>query len=154
MTAQLMSQRAGHRSRPSTPFPIVERESLLERLTVAVSEVALTLVSAPAGYGKTVLVSDWVGRRDPRRSAAWLTLTQRDDDPGVFWRHVRLALAVTGTLAVEPLRPTGAADVDVLAEQLLQVAVPVVLVLDAVDRLRDRLVFEQLAGLLDQAGDR
>ena len=42
----------------------------------------LTLVSAPAGFGKTTLVSDWVAACG--RQAAWLSLDAGDSDPGRF----------------------------------------------------------------------
>ena len=45
-------------------------------------EKPLTLVSAPAGYGKSTLISEWVGSLD--RPSAWLTLDQYDNDLGMF----------------------------------------------------------------------
>ena len=50
----------------------------------------LVLVCAPAGFGKTALLADWVRRG--RRPAAWLSLDQGDNDPARFWRHVIAAL--------------------------------------------------------------
>jgi LuxR family transcriptional regulator, maltose regulon positive regulatory protein len=51
---------------------------------------ALTLVSAPAGFGKTTLVADWFAGE---RTTAWLSLDARDDDPEQFWTYVLAALA-------------------------------------------------------------
>jgi LuxR family transcriptional regulator, maltose regulon positive regulatory protein len=51
---------------------------------------ALTLVSAPAGFGKTTLVADWYAGE---RTTAWLSLDARDDDPEQFWTYVLAALA-------------------------------------------------------------
>ena len=51
---------------------------------------ALTLVSAPAGFGKTTLVADWFAAE---RTTAWLSLDERDDDPEQFWTYVLAALA-------------------------------------------------------------
>jgi LuxR family maltose regulon positive regulatory protein len=51
---------------------------------------ALTLVSAPAGFGKTTLVADWFARE---ATTAWLSLDARDDDPEQFWTYVLAALA-------------------------------------------------------------
>ncbi len=42
-------------------------------------------VCAPAGYGKTILLADWVRRI--RFPAAWLSLDAGDSDPARFWRH-------------------------------------------------------------------
>jgi LuxR family maltose regulon positive regulatory protein len=62
----------------------------LDRLSHA-SEVPFTVVTAPAGYGKTTMLAYWARRPDV--SAAWVTLDARDNDPVVFWSHVAAALA-------------------------------------------------------------
>ncbi|MBK8931007.1 MAG: AAA family ATPase [Chloroflexi bacterium] len=50
----------------------------------------LTLISAPAGFGKTTLAMDWV--RQQAAPAAWLTLDEQDNDPILFWRYLIAAL--------------------------------------------------------------
>ncbi len=50
---------------------------------------ALTLVSAPAGFGKTTLVAEWLADRP---ATAWLSLDPRDDEPVRFWTYVVAAL--------------------------------------------------------------
>ncbi len=55
-------------------------------------QARLLLVCAPAGYGKTTLVGQWV-RRDPERAVAWIQLTDGDDSPAAFWA------ALTGAIA-------------------------------------------------------
>jgi LuxR family maltose regulon positive regulatory protein len=65
------------------------RPRLLERLDEAPA-AELVLVCAPAGFGKTALLSDWA--RSVRRPVAWLSLDQGDNDPARFWRHVAAAL--------------------------------------------------------------
>src|SRR5262245_8551761 len=71
---------------PRTACDVVERQQLLRRLSRYVDQVPLTLICAPAGTGKTVLAADWANRRANRgASVAWLTLTERDNQPGVFW---------------------------------------------------------------------
>ena len=50
----------------------------------------LVLVCAPAGFGKTALLADWVRSGD--RRVAWLSLDAADNDPARFWRHVVAAL--------------------------------------------------------------
>lgn len=53
----------------------------------------VTLVSAPAGFGKTTLLAEWLAEAAPDgRSVAWLSLDQSDDDPRSFWSHVVAAL--------------------------------------------------------------
>ena len=63
------------------------------RLAVALGEGLarrLTLVCAPAGSGKTVMLADWA--RSAGRPVAWLSLDAADNDPVRFWRHVVAAL--------------------------------------------------------------
>ena len=50
----------------------------------------LTLVCAPAGFGKSALLADWARRG--RRPVGWLSLDEADNDPARFWRHVVAAL--------------------------------------------------------------
>jgi LuxR family maltose regulon positive regulatory protein len=74
---------------PRTRPGFVVRPRLADRLAQAQGG-ELTLVCAPAGFGKTALLADWA-RRDPRR-VAWLSLDAADNDPSRFWRHVAAAL--------------------------------------------------------------
>ena len=50
----------------------------------------MTLISAPAGFGKTTLVSEWVA--DCERPAAWLSLDEGDNDPARFLAYLIAAL--------------------------------------------------------------
>jgi LuxR family transcriptional regulator, maltose regulon positive regulatory protein len=67
----------------------LSRERLAERLAEGTAR-ELTLVCAPAGFGKTSLVGDWA-RRSPQPTA-WLSLDEGDNDPARFWRYVAVAL--------------------------------------------------------------
>ncbi|WP_024285505.1 LuxR C-terminal-related transcriptional regulator [Cellulomonas sp. KRMCY2] len=70
----------------------VARPRLSERLSRG-WESTLTLVSAPAGFGKTTLLTQWLADLPADgRSVAWLSLDQRDDDPAVFWPYLVAAL--------------------------------------------------------------
>ena len=74
---------------------LVLRPRLSERLDrAAVSK--LVLVSAPAGFGKTTLLTEWLAARPAaladRRLAAWLSLDRGDNDPASFWAYVIAAL--------------------------------------------------------------
>ena len=51
----------------------------------------LTLVSAPAGFGKTTLLAEWVSAV-PTRPVAWVSLDQSDNDPAFFWTYLITAL--------------------------------------------------------------
>jgi LuxR family maltose regulon positive regulatory protein len=68
---------------------LVSRPELLERLERGRGR-PLTLVSAPAGYGKTTLVSRWLG--ECGLPAAWLSLDEHDADPTQFVGYVLAAL--------------------------------------------------------------
>jgi ATP/maltotriose-dependent transcriptional regulator MalT len=69
---------------------LVARPRLSERLDRG-GDAALTLVSAPAGFGKTTLLTEWLATAD-RRSTAWLSLDDRDNDPSTFWTYLIAAL--------------------------------------------------------------
>jgi len=80
------------------PWPrpdLVARPRLFARLDAGL-QGTLTLVCAPAGFGKTTLLADWLRRTG--RPAAWLGLDVGDNDPAVFLRYLVAALQ---TLAPE-----------------------------------------------------
>ena len=52
----------------------------------------LTLVSAPAGFGKTTLLSEWIHDNPLPTPTAWLSLEEADDDPRRFWEYFITAL--------------------------------------------------------------
>jgi LuxR family maltose regulon positive regulatory protein len=70
----------------------VARSRLYDRLEAGM-ESRLTVVSAPAGFGKTALLGAWraasVGEEQP---IGWLSLDESDDDPTRFWTHVIAAV--------------------------------------------------------------
>ncbi len=90
---------------PRPPRRFVSRPRLAERLDRA-RPGTVTLVCAPAGFGKSVLVADWCRRG--RRPVAWLSLDSGDNDPIRFWRHV----AATLDRARGGSGPSSRADVD------------------------------------------
>ncbi|TMC59571.1 MAG: LuxR family transcriptional regulator, partial [Chloroflexi bacterium] len=67
----------------------VARPRLLERLQAGVQR-KLTLLSAPAGFGKTTLLREWMGKY--LGPVAWLSLDAADNDPARFWRYFVAAL--------------------------------------------------------------
>lgn len=69
---------------------MVARPRLLTRLGVGVRG-RLTLISAPAGFGKTTLLAS-LAREDGNRAVAWLSLDAADSDPTAFWTGVVTAL--------------------------------------------------------------
>jgi LuxR family maltose regulon positive regulatory protein len=75
--------------RPSPMLGAVDREQLVQELRD--SGRPIISVTAPAGYGKTTLIAQWLGV-DPRPSA-WLSLGEDCNDPTVFMRYVAATLA-------------------------------------------------------------
>src|SRR5262245_20400035 len=112
---------------------VVHRRRLRNRLRGG-DQHSLTLVSAPAGFGKTTLLTEWFGD-EPR--TAWLSLDGRDNDPVLFWSYVvaalqtivpelgetSLALLQSAPSAMEPMVAT-------LLNELGAIADDIVLVLD------------------------
>jgi len=68
---------------------LVVRPHLIEQLNDGLPG-KLTLISAPAGFGKTTLVSDWLDHI--KRQAAWLSLDEDDNEFARFWTYVIAAL--------------------------------------------------------------
>jgi LuxR family maltose regulon positive regulatory protein len=76
---------------------LVSRPRLIERLNAGLDR-KLTLISAPAGFGKTTLVSEWVQAMSgatPPIAVAWLSLDEGDDDPTRFLAYLVAALRTT-----------------------------------------------------------
>jgi LuxR family maltose regulon positive regulatory protein len=74
---------------PPQRLDLVQRPRLLESFEAGLGG-KLTLVSAPTGFGKTTLVSEWI--RGCRHPAAWLSLDQNDNDPSRFLIYLIAAL--------------------------------------------------------------
>ncbi len=71
---------------------LVARPRLLDRLRRGATS-RLTLLSAPAGFGKTTLLAEWLGETvGEGRSVAWVSLDPSDNEPSSFWRYVVTAL--------------------------------------------------------------
>jgi ATP/maltotriose-dependent transcriptional regulator MalT len=68
---------------------IIARQRLYEPLDRGV-QYPILLVSAPAGFGKTTLIADWLGHRE--LAAAWVSLEKADNELVRFWRYIMAAL--------------------------------------------------------------
>jgi LuxR family maltose regulon positive regulatory protein len=75
---------------PARP-QMVPRPRLIERLKEGLS-YNLILVSAPAGFGKTTLLSEWTRISQPQVRTAWVSLDEGDNDPVRFWDYLIAAL--------------------------------------------------------------
>src|SRR4029078_6065727 len=68
----------------------------------------LPLICAPAGFGKTTLITDWYEQPDlPRLSLAWLSLDDDDNDPIRFMRYLISALQNLGIMGDDLLNQHG-----------------------------------------------
>src|SRR4051812_47070311 len=77
---------------PSLPVEFVSRPGLLAELDGG-EQSALTVVCAPPGYGKTLLLADWLRRHDG--ASAWVALGEEDDDPRRLWSSILTALVAS-----------------------------------------------------------
>jgi LuxR family maltose regulon positive regulatory protein len=140
-----------------TPSPrpgLVARPRLVERLDEGLRlGHKLTLVSAPAGFGKTTLVSAWA--TGCGRPVAWLSLDEGDDDPARFLAYLAAALRAVGVEIEEGASAdvgTSAAAEAFLTALINQVAAapePLILVLDDYHLVTAQPVHDALAFLLD-----
>ncbi len=76
---------------PPAPPELVRRPRLLDKIQAAL-KYKLTLVSAPAGFGKTTLLSEWIRDSQPLTHTAWLSLEEADDNTSRFWEYFIAAL--------------------------------------------------------------
>ena len=135
---------------------LVARPRLSERLSRG-AESALTLVSAPAGFGKTTLLAEWLAAAlADGRSVAWLSLDQRDNDPALFWTYLVAALNTgapgvgAGALSLlQPPQPPNEAGLVALLNDLDAISNDVVLVLDDYHVIDARDVQDGMAFLLE-----
>ena len=125
---------------PAIRDQVIPRERLAKRLRAG-SDLALTLVTCPAGYGKTTLLAAWYQAETARKPVAWLTLDEGDSDPVVFWSYVIEALrrvCPAVSLPAAPPMADAAAFTDVVLPRLvndLDGQGDVVLILDDFHRL-------------------
>ncbi len=115
----------------------------------------LTLVSAPAGFGKTTLVSEWLHRS--KHAAAWLALDETDNDPVRFLAYVIAALRqiqpdfarATEAILQLPQPPPAEAMLGSLVNELSAVPRSFILALDDYHLIHTPAIHQQLAFLLD-----
>ena len=145
---------------PRARRDLVPRPRLAERLDRG-SASKLTLVSAPAGFGKTTLLSEWLaagpGAAADRRRVAWLSLDRGDNNLASFWAYVIAALRTAapgvGQDALAMLAAPGPQPTETVLTTLLNdlsaIAGDVVLVLDDYHVIDARDVQDGMAFLLD-----
>ena len=141
----------------------VSRPRLLTRLEQAF-HVKVALLSAPAGFGKTALLSEWIGSCEA--PTAWLSLDRDDNDPARFWSYVVAALRtipeleereVGGTMLASLESRTLAANAptfeplltDLINELSQATQNDIILVLDDVHSIAQPRIHDAISFLLD-----
>lgn len=139
---------------------IVQRDRLVAQLNADLkSETGfnrqLTLVTAPAGYGKTTVVCDWIERLG--LPLAWLSLDETDNDPTRFLAYIMAAIQqvregfgeAAGKILLSPQKPPIEVVLTVLINELAAVPTPLILVLDDYHAIHTLFIHEQLKFLLE-----
>jgi LuxR family maltose regulon positive regulatory protein len=130
----------------------VPRARLLETLDAA-REMPLTIVSAPAGFGKTTLVAAWNATRTP--PCAWLSLEPADNEPARFFAYLIAALqtrdAAIGATAHALVTSAPQAILPGLVNDLHSFAGETFLVLDDFQFIQDLKLVHALAFLVEHA---
>jgi LuxR family transcriptional regulator, maltose regulon positive regulatory protein len=133
---------------------VVFRPRLIERLNEGLHR-RLTLISAPAGFGKTTLLGEWLAACE--REAAWLSLDEGDNDPTRFLAYLVAALrtiaadigeGVLGALQ-SPQPPPTESILTALLNEITAIRDDFVLVLDDYHVIDARAVDDALAFLLE-----
>src|SRR5512139_2649447 len=134
---------------------LVIRPRLLRRLDEGL-HCKLTLLSAPAGFGKTTLLADWAAGLSGRAQVAWLTIDQADNDPRRFLEYFIAALQnayphVAESMLAPPdfLRPGFEPLLAGLLNELKETSSPVVLVLDDYHLIDEQAIHQAIDFLLD-----
>lgn len=135
----------------------VQRPRLVQRLNEGLAAGRrLTLISAPAGFGKTTCVSDWVNAAG--LPAAWLSLDASDDDPGRYFAYLIAALQRTdpgahlGREIESVLRAGQLPPAEVISTSLIneisQLEGQFLLVLDDFQVIQDRFILQVMEMLV------
>ncbi len=144
---------------PSHPPVLVARQRLIQRLDDGL-RVPLSLVCAPAGSGKTVLLASWLQeyreQADADLAVAWLSLGKEDNDPVRFWHYIVAALEMacpipplfTASLESTPAAPA-LAFITALLNDIAASSSTFVLVLDDYHVLHAPEIHEGMTFLLD-----
>ena len=139
---------------PQTPPELVPRPHLAERLSEGLAR-KLTLVSAPAGFGKSTLVTGWLA--ETGHTPAWLSLDQGDNDPIRFWTYLIAAVQTVGhevgdearhIISSPQLRSAEPAVIS-LINDISQLPHPLILVLDDYHVIEAGRIHDRLSYLLD-----
>jgi LuxR family transcriptional regulator, maltose regulon positive regulatory protein len=141
---------------PAIRAQLIERAALIEILSAEPCR-KLTLLSAPAGWGKTTLLAQWVSGADDRRRRGWVSLDASDNDSTRFWACAIAALdkASPGVAPrASELIKMGADPRQVvlptLLDELATIDFQIALVLDDYHLVDNRTVHEQVGFVVER----
>jgi LuxR family maltose regulon positive regulatory protein len=143
---------------PPLPSGFVARPQLMELLDEAVTH-RLTLVSAPAGAGKTLLVSAWArSRRYRTMPFGWLSLDQGDNDPALLLEYLSTCLEEWGTVLDPALLSSGIEEgtqLEIVLRDFIRGVInlkrPLILILDDYDQIQNKAIHGLVDYLLTHA---
>jgi LuxR family maltose regulon positive regulatory protein len=128
----------------------VARPRLNQRLDVGLQR-PLTLLSAPAGFGKTALLTEWCSTKLETMPVAWFSLDERDSDPARFAAHFYAALRSAGVIPESGSYSVDLAERDLisLVNQIHEFPQDFALVLDDYHLISDPQIHQALEFLLE-----
>jgi len=140
--------------RPPVQAGLIPRPRLLERLDAHWQERPLTLISAPAGYGKSVLASMWLENCDC--PSGWVSLDEEDNDLRTFVGYLLAALTMAfPDLSLEahkllqaPSLPPAKRLAQYLLNDLAQTTAAFIIALDDIHHIQEQSIFDFLSELL------
>ena len=141
-------------SRPGMNSNFIARQRLHEKLNGSLT-CKLTAVVAPAGYGKTTAVLEWLETSD--LPAAWLSLDDHDNNPAMFWRYFCTALdSISGGVSRDtdyvfssPELLKANIHINILVDRLAEASSDFLLVLDDSHLIEEPQIFDSLSYLID-----
>ena len=141
---------------PPARSGLVYRTRMIEELNAS-QQHRLTLLSAPAGFGKTTLLSEWIASSDLKTRVAWVSHDKGDNDPDLFWSYIVAAFQTIdpnlGSEILEallsPQPPPIEPMINELINEITRFVDPVTLILDDFHVITEPSIHENVARLLD-----
>lgn len=133
---------------------MLDRQALRQRLDEA-RQQQLTILSAPAGFGKTTLLANWAATCGEK--VAWISLDASENDPLLFWRYIAAACQQLQPglerQMVPVLQQSGPLDVEallsVVINSLAQASSPLLLILDDYHVVTTHTIHQQMTFLIE-----
>ncbi len=140
---------------PRIPSDWVRRPRLIDQVESGLT-IRLTLVSAPAGYGKTTLIAD--GLHNARIPVGWLSLDTSDNDPTLFWTYFVAALQTIHpgigkpalSMLQSPQPPSAEWLLATLINEIAEVPADFALVLDDYHEIDNQSIHDSISRLVDR----